>query len=79
MEIPQNLLPGDEALCDFHQCHCMFYGLRSTHWTFVKKKKRKIIISLTTIFQRIKYLEMYLIKDLKDLYTENSKILIKKN
>lgn len=38
MEIPHNLLPGDEALCDLHQCHCMFYGLRSTHWIFVKKK-----------------------------------------
>lgn len=76
MEIPHNLLPGDEALCDLHQCHCMFYGLRSTHWIFVKKKGGGIIISLTIIFQRIKYLDMYLTKELKDLYLENYKILV---
>lgn len=32
-----------------------------------KKKKGKIIISLTIIFQRIKYLDMYLTKELKDI------------
>ena len=43
----------------------------------LKKKKIKETISFTITTKRIKYLEIYLPKETKDLYIENYKTLVK--